>query len=70
MIILRLYISKKLCVNNKLSELSCPNGLLFDNSLKKCNYNNLVSCNELMSTLVTTSVFSNTTNIRFSKLNF
>ena len=39
-----------MCVNNKLSELSCPSGLLFDAGLKKCNYDYLVSCSEITTT--------------------
>jgi hypothetical protein len=39
--------------------LSCPSGLLFDNVLKKCNYNYLVICSELTTSttaLVTTTL--------------
>jgi hypothetical protein len=49
-----------LCVQNKMTILSCPVGLLFDLTIKKCNYANLVICKEI-TTSTTTSV-STTTN--------
>ncbi len=45
-----------LCVANKLNQLSCPQGLLFDQILKKCNYANLVVCYELTTTSRTTKI--------------
>lgn len=44
----------KMCVNNKLSELSCPTGLLFDVVGRKCNYDYLVSCSESTTTYPST----------------
>jgi hypothetical protein len=35
-----------LCALNRITILSCPTGLLFDQITKKCNYANLVVCSE------------------------
>jgi hypothetical protein len=35
--------------------ISCPEGLLFDNMIRKCNYINLVTCNGYTNTMRTTT---------------
>ena len=45
-----------LCVQNNLSIISCPDGLLFDNNQRRCNYPNQVYCNEFTTNVQTTTV--------------
>jgi hypothetical protein len=39
------------CSNNILYTFYCPSGLLFDESVKVCNYANMVNCNTQTTTM-------------------
>ena len=57
-----------LCALNRLNIVSCPTGLLFDKTTRKCNYANQVICDELITS--TTTILATTTKGIIIKFKF
>ena len=55
-----------ICSNDSLITVNCPNGLLFNNQTKKCEYEYKVMCNNKTTTTTTTTATIVTTTTTFS----